>query len=134
MDNALSCDALAIELATLLPGLFAGMKGRIRCFAHVVNLASRRAMSVFDATCEEMQRAVSEVRAELNALGEDLTDVTVQIDIEEEGRVGSDLTGALEGLTEEEAAQVGEDAAPLRDTVQKVRTSCCTSTCQSGAC
>jgi len=123
MDNALSCDALAMELATLLPGLFAGMSGRIHCFADIVNLASRWAMSVFNATVDEIKWVVAEIQAELEALGKDLTDVTIEVNVVKEDRLGSDLMGALKGMTEEEAAQIGEKAAPLRNTVQRVRTS-----------
>jgi len=125
MDNASSCDTLAIELATLLSGLMSGMKGHICCFVHIINLASRQAMSVFDAMEEEMKHTVQEIRAELDALGENLTDVTIEIDVEEEGTAGSDLAGALKGMTEDEVAQVGVEAAPLRDTVHKVRTVYC---------
>jgi len=122
MDNATSCNTLATELATLLPGQFAGLQGHIQCVAHIVNLALRRAMSVFDTTEVEMKQAVADIGAELGPLGEDLTDVTVEINLIELDHVGCDLAGTLEGMMEEEAVQVQDDVAPLRDTVQKVRT------------
>ena len=121
MDNASSCDALATELATLLPGLFAGMTARVRCFAHIVNLASRRVMSVFDATDKQMKHTVDEICLELTELGEDLTDVSIVVEEAEEGVAGSDLTRMLKGMMEEEVEQVGQDSLQLRNTVQKVR-------------
>lgn len=80
-------------------------------------------MSVFDATEEEIKWAAQEIQAELGALGEDLTDMPIGINIKEEGHAGSDLMAALEGMMEEEVTVIGEEATMFRDTVHKVCTS-----------
>jgi len=129
MDNASNMDTLATELAALLPGVFDGLAARVRCFAHIVNLAARKGMSVFDATNEEIKKAAAELCTELTGMGEDLTEVSISEGggeddsrTEEQG-IDVDWT-EMAGLTAEEENIFCGASIPLRNTIQKVRTVC----------
>ncbi|KAH8113039.1 hypothetical protein DFH11DRAFT_1689602 [Phellopilus nigrolimitatus] len=46
MDNAGNCNTTATETAALVPS-FRGMKSRLRCFAHILNLIAKAVLSLF---------------------------------------------------------------------------------------
>ncbi|KAH8105595.1 hypothetical protein DFH11DRAFT_1691980 [Phellopilus nigrolimitatus] len=46
MDNAGNCNTTASETAALVPS-FRGMKSRLRCFAHILNLIAKAVLSLF---------------------------------------------------------------------------------------
>ena len=75
MDSTSNNNALANELANMLPGTFRGLRARIRCMDHIVNIAARRAMLMLDASPKELARALDEATDDLERMGGDITDL-----------------------------------------------------------
>ena len=130
MDSASNNDVLAKELAILMPGVFGGMKARIRCMDHVVNIAAQRAMKMFDATPQELTKAVNEAIGDLEQMGDDIsklkkTFVDDEIDDTQERPADDDievaLGGTFEGMSEEEKEELRQQVEPMRDSISKVR-------------
>jgi len=133
MDSASNNDALANELAKLLPRVYGGLRARIRCMDHIVNIAARRAMLMFDASPEELARALDEATEDLERMGDDITDMgDIPLDDgEEDGEdveplrgdsIEVELDGAFDGMSEEYKAELREKLEPVRQSISKVRT------------
>jgi len=134
IDSASNNDALAYKLAKLMPSVFGRLKARIRCMDHVVNIAARRAMLMFDASAVELAKALDEAAADLERIGDDITDLEDSPQDEEDGDIESaelardhnievELGGAFDGMSEEYKEELREQVEPMRESISKVRTS-----------
>ena len=132
MDSASNNDALSNELAALLPGIYRGLRARVRCMDHVVNIAARRAMLMFDATPVELARALDEAVVDLERMGDDITEATdAPVNEDDESDVmepagsddlGVELGDAFEGMSEEGKEDLHQQLEPMRESISKVRT------------
>ena len=133
MDSASNNYAMADELAKIMPGMFRGLRARVHCMDHIVNIAARRAMLMFDASLAELARALDEATDDLEHIGDDITDLgdAPVHDGDEEGdaieslddeNLQVELGDAFEGMIEEGKEDLRQQVEPMREAISKVRT------------
>jgi len=124
MDSASNNDALAYELAKLMPSVLGGLKARICCMDHIVNIAAWHAMLMFDALAAKLAKALDEAAADLEHIGDDITNLGDSPQDKEDGDVESaelarddnieaELGGAFNRMSEEYKEELREQVEPM---------------------
>jgi len=132
MDSTSNNNALANELANMLPGTFRGLRARIRCMDHIVNTAARRAMLMLDASPKELAHALDEATDDLERMGDDITDLGDAPAHDDDGdggleepagnNLGVELGDAFEAMNEEWKEDLRLQLEPVRVSISKVCT------------
>ena len=124
---------MADELARIMPSMFRSLQARVRCMDHIVNIAARCAMLMFDASPEELAKALDEATDNLECMGEDITelsDAPVHDDDEQveplellaNDNLRVELGDVFDRMSEEGKEDMRKQVEPMRETISKVRT------------
>ena len=115
------------ELEARLPS-FRGEKGRVRCFAHILNLAAKAVLRQFDVAKGKEGDATDTAEAELRELmaGVDLEDVegdwnAEDNDEEDEGTDDEDMPNLVADMSDEELEELAIDVRPAKFVLAKAR-------------
>jgi len=133
MDSKSNNNAMADELARIMPSMFRSLQARVRCMDHIVNIAARCAMLMFDASPEELAKALDEATDNLECMGEDITelsDAPVHDDDEQveplellaNDNLRVELGDVFDRMSEEGKEDMRKQVEPMRETISKVRT------------
>ena len=90
---------------------------------------------MFDASPEELARALDEATEDLERMGDDITDVgdvplgdgkdeDEAVEPVRSDSIEAELGGAFDGTSEEYKAELYEKLEPIRQSISKVRTCC----------